>query len=315
MSEMNCFELSVMCLLRILSVEEKYDYNEIDAYRRRTQETCAPNRHRIITRSTCIMQTLHSTLPQQVFHTQNSEASTRKLSRDEQCPSITATTQEIAMDRTVTSSINDVSREYPQIAMPSSQAASSPQSTSTIFSNDGNYPFHYFMEERDPECTVTESWKTKSHPTPRGIANSMTVIDQPWNQNSEGQWPPNQAESSSFFCIDTDRDSDSGSNDTAPSTISSVQNSSPVYLESSRSLFGIDPVDQIRAKLDHGSPQSRTLGNSASISDHQATPAFSELLLNRRQRFNSYPGTYEHLQVRSSYDSFRLVLTRVPGEC
>ena len=213
------------------------------------------------------------------------------------------------MDRTVASSINDVSREYPQIAMPSSQAASSPQSTSTIFSNDGNYPFNYFMEEHDLECSVTESWKTKSHPTPRGIANSMAVIDQPWNHKSEVQWPPNQPESSSFFCIDTDRDSDSGSNDTAPSTISSVQNSSPVYLESSRSLFGIDTVDQIRAKLDHDSPQSHKLGSGASTSDHQATPAFSELLLNRRQRLNSYPGTYEHLQVRSSYSASNIFHT------
>ena len=212
------------------------------------------------------------------------------------------------MDRIVASSINDVSREYPQIAMPSSQAASSPQSTSTIFSNDGSYPFNYFMEEHDLECSVTESWKTKSHPTPRGIANSIAVIDQPWNHKSEVQWPPNQPESSSFFCIDTDRDSDSGSNDTAPSTISSVQNSSPVYLESSRSLFGIDTVDQIRAKLDHDSPQSHTLGSGAP-SDHQATPEFSELLLNRRQRFNSYPGTYEHLQVRSLDSTLKLAFT------
>lgn len=192
------------------------------------------------------------------------------------------------MDRIVTTSATNVCREHPQLPMSSSQAATSPQSTSTIFSNDGNYPFHYFMEEHDREGTTPGSWKTKSHPTPRGIANSMTVLDQPWNQKSEQQWQSSQTESTSFFCIDTDRDSDSGSNDTAPSTISSMQNSSPVYLESSRSLFGIDTVDQIRAELDHGSPHSH---------DHQAIPAFSELLLHRRQRFNSYPGTVEHLQV------------------
>lgn len=218
------------------------------------------------------------------------------------------------MDRAVTSSINDVSNDYPQLAIPSSQAASSPQSTSTIFSNDGNYPFNYFMEEHDRECSLAETWKMKSHPTPRGIANSMAVIDQSWTQAPEVQWPPNQPESSSFFCIDTDRDSDSGSNDTAPSTISSVQNSSPVYLESSRSLFGIDTVDQIRAKLDHDSSQSRSLGSGSQICDHQTTPAFSELLLNRRQRFNSYPGTYEHLQVRSSTNVPYLYLTLLPGK-
>jgi hypothetical protein len=201
------------------------------------------------------------------------------------------------MDLVVNDIDGDAGREYASAPVFSLSESPSPQSTSTIFNTEANYPFQFFMDEQEKQKAMNDRG---SYPTPRSVANSMHAIDQSWSQKSDPKWMLSGSDSSSFFVVDTDKESDFGSNDSAPSTAGQSQ----IYgNHRSPRLFGFESKDHVRGDFDGNNSKDYILGGDNATfgspkTSPPSSPTFSGSFHDGSNEFNSYPGIYDQYQVR-----------------
>lgn len=204
------------------------------------------------------------------------------------------------MDLVVNDIDGDACREYASAPVFTMSETPSPQSTSTIFSAEANYPFQFFMDEQEKQKALNDRG---SYPTPRSVANSMHAIDQSWSQKSDPKWMLSGSDSSSFFVVDTDKESEFGSNDSAPSTAGQSQ----IYgnHRSPRSLFAYESKDHVRSDFDGHNSEDYILGGDnvtfgSPKTSPPSSPTFSGSYQGGSNEFNSYPGIYDQYQVSIS---------------
>lgn len=194
-------------------------------------------------------------------------------------------------------------REYTSAPAMTLSESPSPQSTSTIFSSEANYPFQFFMDEQEKQKTLNDRAVSSPYPTPRSVANSMHAIDQSWSQKSDPKWMLSSSDSSSFFVVDTDKESDFGSNDSAPSTAGQSQ----LYgsHRSPRSIFGFETKEHGRSDFDSNSSKDYILGGDNATfgspkTSPPSSPTFSNSFHDGSSEFNSYPGIYDQYHVSAT---------------